>query len=264
MKLHANGIAMNATLDGPAGAPVVMLSHSLAASIEMWRPQMPMLSSRFHVLRYDTRGHGATGVPQGPYRLEDLGEDVCALLAELGIKRVHFVGLSMGGMVGQQVAVTHPELFQSLFLADTLSAYGPKSRAMWEERIEAASGPEGMAPLVEPTTARWFTKPFYDANPETMDWIRGLIRATPAAGFVGCCHALMRLNLTEKLRGVTIPTQIVVGRQDPTTPVAGAQVIQAALPDSRLTIIENAAHLSNVEQPLAFNVALADFLDRVA
>lgn len=264
MKVRANGLLMEVDIEGPEDAPVVTLSHSLAANLDMWRPQMPMLSRRFRVLRYDTRGHGGTEVPTGAYRLEDLAEDVHALLRELRIARTHLIGLSMGGMVGQQLAVTHPEVIESLVLADTLSAYPPQARAMWEERIAAASGSGGMEALVESTATRWFTQPFREANPDTMDWIRSLIRATPPTGFIGCCHALMTLNLTDKLSSVRIPTQIIVGRQDPTTPVAGAEIMRHALPDARLAVIENAAHISNVEQPEAFNAVLETFLARGA
>jgi 3-oxoadipate enol-lactonase len=263
MRVRTNGIFINAELEGPEHAPVATLSHSLAASLEMWRPQMPTLTRRFRVLRYDTRGHGGTDVPAGPYRLEDLAEDVYGLFCELGIERTHFVGLSMGGMIGQQLALARPEVLKSLVLADTLSAYPPQARTMWEERIAAASGPRGMEPLVEPTVARWFTQPFRDANPGTIDWIRSLIRATPPAGFVGCCHALMTLNLTDKLSSIRLPTEVIVGRQDPTTPVSGAEVIRNAIPGAHLTVIEDAAHISNVEQPDAFNAALEGFFARV-
>lgn len=264
MKVRANGIVINAEIEGPERAPVVTLSHSLAASLDMWRPQMSLLTSRFRVLRYDTRGHGGTDVPPGPYRLEDLAEDIHALMVEIGIRRTHFIGLSMGGMVGQQLALAHPEVLASLVLADTLSGYPPQARTMWEERIAAASGPGGMEPLVEPTVTRWFTPAFREANPGTIDWIRGLIRVTPPAGFIGCCHALRALNLTDKLPALRIPTEIIVGRQDPTTPVAGAEVIMNAIPGATLTVIENAAHISNVEQPGAFNAALDAFFTRVA
>jgi 3-oxoadipate enol-lactonase len=184
------------------------------------------------VLRYDTRGHGGSDAPPGPYSLRELAEDVRGLLAALGIARTHFVGLSMGGMIGQQLAILHPELFGSLVLADTLSAYPPAARSMWEERIAAASGPEGMEPLVEPTCTRWFTQPFRAAQPDTIAWIRTQIRGTPPAGFIGCCRALMELNLTDRLPELDIPTLIMVGRQDPTTTVAGSEVIHRAIAGS--------------------------------
>ena len=191
----------------------------------------------------------------GPYRLEDLAEYVRALPAELGIGSTHFVGLSMGGMI-EQVAVAYPVLVDSLLLADALSACG-------KVRIAAAGGSHGMESLVEPTVARWFTEPFRNANPYTIDWMRGLIRADPAAGFIGCCRAPMRLDLNDKLAGVRVRAQIVVGRQDPTTPVAGAEVIKNAIPNARLEIIEDAAHISNVEQPDAFSAMLDVFLAEV-
>jgi 3-oxoadipate enol-lactonase len=260
LKVNANGVRIRALLEGPVDAPVITLSHSLATTLEMWRPQMQALLNRFRVLRYDVRGHGESEVPPGPYTLRQLAEEVRGLLAEIGIRRTHFVGLSMGGMIGQQLALDYPQLVESLVLADTLSAYPPEAKSMWWGRINAASGPHGMEPLVEPTMSRWFTGPFLQAGSESLDWVREMIRRTPSAGFIGCCRALMELNLTERLGGINVPTLIIVGRQDPTTPVSGAEVIQEAIAGSQLVVIENAAHLSNIEQPKAFDNALLSFL----
>lgn len=260
MQIEADGRQINAVIEGVEGAPVVTLGHSLAANLDMWRPQMPALTERFRVLRYDVRGHGSSPLPAGNATLKDLADDVRVLLAELGISRTHFVGLSMGGMIGQQLAVDHPQLLEGLVLADTLSAYGPEAQPMWQGRIDAASTPQGMEPLVEPTVTRWFTESFRVGQPGQIAWVRDMIRATTPAGFIGCSRALMALNLTARLPQVRIPTLVLVGRQDPTTPVSGAEVIAAALPDARLVVIENAAHLSNIEQPDVFTRLLMDFL----
>src|SRR5262245_40271139 len=159
MQMSVNGININYTLDGPVTGPVVMLSNSLASNLTMWDPQMPVLMSRYRVLRYDTRGHGGTEAPAGPYTLETQAEDARALLHTLGIPQVHFVGLSMGGMIGQMLGLECPELVQSLVLCDTMSRVPPEAKPLWEERIHTAHT-QGMEPLVEPTVARWFTAPF--------------------------------------------------------------------------------------------------------
>jgi len=261
MQIEVNGIATRVELDGPEDAPVVMLSHSLMLDVDMWRPQFDALASRYRVLRYDTRGHGGTQAPSGPVTLADLAGDVDAILAQLGMDSVHFVGLSMGGMIGQQLAVLYPHRVRSLVLANTLSAYGPDAMPMWQGRIDAASGPQGIEPLVEPTVTRWFTPGFREGNDEVLDWVRTLIRRTSVAGYIECCKALMKLDLTAALAGLRVPALIVAGRQDPSTPVAGSEVIAGALPGSRLAVIEDAAHISNIEQPRVFEKLLVDFLD---
>jgi 3-oxoadipate enol-lactonase len=226
----------------------------------MWRPQLAALIGHFRVLRYDVRGHGGSSMPPRIPDIATLAEDIRRLLDVLGIRRTHFVGLSMGGMIGQQLAIAHPEYIESLVLADTLSSYSDGHRPMWQGRIDAASGVDGMEPLVEPTIQRWFTEPFRLANPAVMDWVRGMIRTTQTQGFIGCCHALMALDLTDQLPMITAPALVMVGRQDPTTPVAGAEVIAKAIPRARLVVIENAAHIANVEQPEVFTHHLLDFL----
>lgn len=262
MQIDVNGLSTRVELDGPAGAPVVMLSHSLMLDVDMWQPQMAALASRYRVLRYDTRGHGGTQAPASSFGLRELADDVDAILAQLGIASVHFVGLSMGGMIGQQLAVLYPQRVRSLVLANTLSAYGPEAMPMWQGRIDAAGGPQGLEPLVEPTVTRWFTEPFRAADAGVLDWVRALIRRTSVPGYVECCKALMKLDLTASLRSVHTPTLVVAGRQDPSTPVAGSEAIAQALPNSRLAVIEDAAHISNIEQPRVFEGLLMDFLDR--
>ena len=259
MKIRANGIDMHYVLEGPERAPVVTLSHSLATTLAMWDPQARALARRYRVLRYDTRGHGGTEAPAGAYSLALLAEDARALLAALGITRTHWVGLSMGGMIGQTLALSSPALFATLSLCDTSSRVPPEARPTWDERIATAES-KGMAPLVEPTIARWFTPPFIAAHPEVVDPVRAMIRATSPRGYVGCCHALKVLDLTDRLAGIRVPTVVIVGEDDPGTPVAASRAIHEHIAGSELVIIKSAAHLSNLEQPEAFTQALAGFL----
>jgi 3-oxoadipate enol-lactonase len=262
MKLTANGISMNYTLDGPATASVVTLSHSLAADLTMWDPQLKALAAKYRVLRYDTRGHGATDAPAGAYTLEQLAEDARALLAALGIARTHWVGLSMGGMIGQTLALSSPGLFQSLALCDTSSRIPAEAKPLWQERIQTAQT-QGMEPLVEPTIGRWFTAPFREARKDVVDPVRAGIRRTNPAGYAGCCAAIAQLDLTDKLGAIKVPTMIVVGEEDQGTPVAASRAIQAQIAGAQLEIIKSAAHLSNLEQPEEFTRILTTFLGRL-
>jgi 3-oxoadipate enol-lactonase len=262
MKIMANGIDVNYTLDGPAGAPVVTLSHSLATDLSMWEPQVKALQGSYRVLAYDTRGHGGTDAPAGAYTLDMLAEDGRALLRALGIARTHWVGLSMGGMIGQALALTAPELFQSLSLCDTSSRIPAEARPVWQERVKTAET-QGMEPLVEPTLGRWFTAPFRESRKDVIGRVATMIRNTSPRGYAGCCHAIAALDLTDRLSAIKIPTLIVVGEEDQGTPVAASRAIHAQIAGSELQIIKSAAHLSNLEQPEAFTRALTAFLARV-
>jgi 3-oxoadipate enol-lactonase len=263
LKITANGIGVNYTLDGPATAPVVTLSHSLAADLTMWDPQMTALTRKYRVLRYDTRGHGATDAPAGPYTLDQLAEDARALLQALGMARTHWIGLSMGGMIGQTLALSSPGLFQSLSLCDTSSRIPAEAKPLWQERITTAQT-QGMEPLVEPTIGRWFTAPFRETGMEVVDRIRTRIRTTSPNGYAGCCAAIAALDLTDRIAAIKAPTLIVVGEEDQGTPVAASQAIQAQIAGSQLEIIKSAAHLSNLEQPEEFTRIITSFLARVA
>jgi 3-oxoadipate enol-lactonase len=242
---------------------VVTLSHSLATDLSMWDPQLEALRTQYRVLRYDTRGHGDTEAPAGAYALEQLADDARALLAALGIARTHWVGLSMGGMIGQTMALTTPEIFSSLVLCDTSSRIPAEARPLWQERIKTAET-QGMEPLVEPTIGRWFTPPFIAGRPDVVDRVRAMIRATPPPGYAGCCHAISRLDLTDRLGTIRLPTLIVVGEDDQGTPVAASKAIQERIKGSQLEILKSAAHLSNIEQPDAFSRAVTGFLSTVA
>jgi 3-oxoadipate enol-lactonase len=261
MRINANGISMHYTLNGPPSAPVVTLSHSLATHLGMWEPQVTVLATRFRVLRYDTRGHGETDAPAGAYSLDLLAEDAKALLSVLGIERTHFCGLSMGGMIGQVLALKYPEVLRSLILCDTSSRIPPEAKPMWDDRIRIAEA-QGMEPHVEPTIGRWFTAPFVTRRANVIDPVRDMIRQTRPQGYIGCCHAIKALDLTEQLHAVTTPTLIVVGEDDAGTPVAASRAIHERIKGSELVILKSASHLSNIEQADAFNAAVTTFLTK--
>lgn len=257
-KIAIDGVGIAYSLEGPADAPAVVLSHSLMADRSMWDPQIPALSG-YRVLRFDTRGHGASDAPEGAYSLEALADDAVGLMRALGIARAHWVGLSMGGMIGQTVALRHPEVLRSLVLADTSSGYPAEARGTWSERIEAARA-GGVAPLVEATIDRWFSPGFRERAPGEIEKVRTMIRRTPTAGYVGCCHAIAALDITPRLGSIGVPTLIIVGEDDPGTPVAMSRVMHEGIRGSELVILPGCRHLANIEDPAAFNAALAAFL----
>jgi len=259
MKIKANGIEINYEIEG--AGPWLTMSHSLACNLHMWDEEAKRLSKRYKVLRYDTRGHGASGAPAGAYTLELLADDLHGLLQGLGVQSTHFVGLSMGGMIGQTYALKYPGMFRSLALCDTTSRYPAEAAGLWTERIKTVEA-QGMEALVESTLARWFTEPFRKSHPEVVEKVAVMIRATPVPGYVGCSHAIPKINLTARLKEIACPVVVIVGKDDPGTPVAMAEEIHQALPGSKLVVIPSAAHLSNLEQPDAFNQSLADFLEK--
>ena len=258
MKTKANGIDINYELHGKEGAPWLVLSHSLACSVRMWDPQIAALKDRYRILAYDTRGHGGTEAPKGQYSLEQLADDLFFLLQELKIKSAHYCGLSMGGMIGQTFALKYPGVLKTLALADTTSRYPAEAWPTWQDRIKTAEA-KGMEPLAQPTLERWFTEPFRKKNPAAVDAIRKLIVSTPVAGYVGCCYAIPKINLTARLKEIKAPILVIVGENDPGTPPAMAREIHDNAPGSKLVMLPQAAHLANLEQPEGFTRALADF-----
>jgi 3-oxoadipate enol-lactonase len=261
MKIKANGIDIHYEIEG--NGPWLTMSHSLACDLHMWDPQMPVLSKKFKVLRYDTRGHGQSSAPAGEYTLEQLADDVKGLLDALKIRETHWAGLSMGGMIGQAFALKYPGIFQSMVLADTTSRRPPDAAKMWGDRIQTARE-KGMGALVDSTLGRWFTEPYRNTRADVMARIGNGIRNTPVAGFVGCCHAISKVDFLDRLKEIECPALVMVGEHDHGTPPEAARAIHQSLKGSELKIIPSAAHLSNVEQTQVFNDAMMGFLNRVA
>jgi 3-oxoadipate enol-lactonase len=262
MFAQANGIRMNYELSGKKDGSVVMFSHSLGSSLTMWRSQAEILDPYFKVLQYDTRGHGKTDAPAGSYTLDMLGEDVIGLLDVLEIDKIHFVGLSMGGMIGQCLALNHSERIRSLVLCDTSSIFAREGQPAIQERIDTARS-KGMGALWEPTMERWVTPSFIGKNPPSLGIIRKEFLATSVEGYIGCSEAIRKLNYLDRLPGIMLPALIMVGEEDPATPVDAAKAIHERIANSKLTIIPLARHLSNVERPEVFNAALLRFLKRL-
>jgi len=261
MRVRANGIDIHCEVDG--AGPWVVLSHALACRLEMWDEQVRALRSRFRILRFDTRGHGTTSTSPAPYTLELLADDLEGLLAALGIERAHFVGISLGGMVSQVYALKYPQRVASLVLCDTTSRYTEGADKIWQERIAGVRA-QGMVPVVAPTLERWFTPSFRTAKPDLMAKVGEMIRTTPAEGYIGCGGAVPTIDTTDRLKQIASPTLVIVGAQDAGTPPAMALTIQRSIPGAELQLIPSASHLSNLEQPDAFNRVLVEFLDRVS
>jgi 3-oxoadipate enol-lactonase len=259
MKIKANGIQMNYQLSGRENAPVVVLSHSLASSLAMWDPQMVSLEPHYRVLRYDTRGHGGSDAPKGAYTLDQLGDDAISLLNSLNIDLFHWVGLSMGGMIGQCLALKHADRIRSLALCDTAAIIPEEAQAVWQERMDTARD-KGMPALVQETLERWFTLPYLSQNSHGVELIRNHFLATPVTGYIGCSEAIRDINYLEHLSEIKIPTLIMVGEDDPGTPVAASEAMHERISGSRLVVIPSAAHLSNIEQAEVFSSALIEFL----
>jgi 3-oxoadipate enol-lactonase len=264
MKQASNGIDLHYEVHGDLEnqrLPWLVFSHSLACSIAMWQPQLQAFAGHYRVLAFDTRGHGASDAPAGPYTLEQLADDLNDLLLALDIETAHFVGLSMGGMIGQVFALKYPKVFRSLTIADSTSRWPPETAALFAERVKIAQA-KGMDSLVQPTLERWFTPPFHRSEPEKVASIGALIRSTTVEGYAGCCDAIPRINTTARLKDISCPILVIVGKDDPGTPLAMSQAIVANASGAELVVLENAAHISNIEQPAKFNAALSAFFDR--
>lgn len=248
--------------DGNDQRPWVVFSHSLACTTAMWTPQVREFSRSNRVLLFDTRGHGRSDSPAGLYTIEMLARDAYRLLTALGIRRAHFVGLSMGGMIGQALTLEHPEMIASLTLADTTSRWPAEAIDMFAQRANMAAV-SGMSALVESTLARWFTPPFHDTHPHEVSAVGEMIRSTPVAGYAGCSHAIPRVDLTDRLKRIACPVLVMVGEHDNGTPPAMAREIHDNLPGSEFVVIKDASHLSNIEQAAAFSRELSAFLNRM-
>lgn len=243
-------------LDGPADAPVLVLSNSLGTDLDMWSPQLAAFATAFRVLRYDTRGHGRSSVTPGPYTLDLLGRDVVALLDGLGIERAHFCGISMGGLIGQWLGVHAPARLLRLVVSNTAARIGTESG--WRERAALVRA-QGMDLVAAGAAARWFTPAFAATQAEAVSTLIDRLRASPAEGYAACCDALAVADLRASIAAIPVPTLALAGSLDPVTTAADADFIAGAVPDARRVDLA-ASHLSNVEQPTAFSAAVIHFL----
>jgi 3-oxoadipate enol-lactonase len=244
-------------LDGPADAPVLVLSNSLGATHAMWDAQAPVLAEGFRLLRYDQRGHGDSEAPKGPYSIADLGRDLLAVLDEEGIERVSFCGLSIGGMTGLWLGANARERIERLVVACTTAYFPP--REIWDERAEIARG-EGVAALAEATLERWFSPVFREQHPQEVERFRGMLAATDGEGYASCCEAIRDMDQRADLGSIAAPTLVIAGDDDPSTPPDWGEGIAAAIPGARFHLIADARHIANVAQPREFADAVLDFL----
>ena len=243
--------------DGPEDAPVVVLSNSLGMALEMWDDQMPALTDRFRVLRYDQRGHGRTPAAPGPYAIADLARDALALLDDLGLERVTWCGCSLGGMTGLWLAINAPERIDRLALCCTTAHLPP--REMWTERA-ATVREQGMEPMVEGALERWFTPALAERRPEALEAARRMLLAVEPEGYAGCCEAIGDHDLRDSLGRIEAPTMIIAGADDPATPPAQARVMEAGIDGARLVVLDDARHLANIERPDEVNRELLEHL----
>jgi 3-oxoadipate enol-lactonase len=253
--ISVNNVHLFYRLEGRQELPVLVLSHSLGCDLGMWDPQMPDLLEKFSVLRYDTRGHGASGVPAGEYSIEMLGRDVAELCTALNIVKFAFCGLSMGGAVGQWLALNAPDHLSALVLANTSPKFG--TREIWEARLQSVRQ-GGMAAVADAGLERFF-------SPENRvgvwgQTIRAVLLGTDSIGYAGCCAALRDVNFTDAASRIKIPTLVIGSNQDPSTPwEANGKLLADAIPAAESVVLRG-AHLSNLEDQRQFTTALIDFM----
>ncbi len=257
-----DGVSLYYRIDGPENAPWLILSNSLATDIRMWDPQLDLFTSSHRVLRYDSRGHGNSGLSPAGFSFTTLASDVVQLMDSLDIRTADMAGISMGGMTGLATALLAPDRIRRLVCCDARADAPDMYRAIWDGNI-ARLHEGGIGPLCEPTMERWFTTSFRDdpVNAATLDLVRDMISKTPDAGYELAARCLQSLDLLPHLGDIRCPTLYIVGEEDPAAPIAVMQDMADKTPDGRLVIIREAAHLSNIEQPAAFSKAVSSFLN---
>ncbi|WNO60654.1 3-oxoadipate enol-lactonase [Rheinheimera sp. MMS21-TC3] len=241
---------------GDPANPALLFSNSLGTDWQMWQPQIEALSRHFYVISYDTRGHGASDKPVGPYTLTRLGQDALCVLGALNIKKAHFCGISMGGLTGLWLAIYAPERFSRIVVANTAAKVGQTEA--WLNRA-AMVRQQGMVDLAKSAPQRWFTERFINNNNTLVASLTATLAQQDAEGYAACCEALAEADLRTSLTKITIPLLVIAGNADPVTTVADAKDICQACPSARLLSLK-ASHISNLEQPSAFNQALKGFL----
>ena len=255
--VEVGGARIDYAIEGPDGAPVLAFSNSLGANCSMWDPQAQKLGKKFKILRYDTRGHGQTSVPPGPYSMEQLGKDVLGLLDELHLGRVHFCGLSMGGMIGMWLGIHAPNRLDKLVLSNTGAKIGTEES--WRSRIEAVEN-GGMKSIAAGVMERWFTPAFRAKEPATVAGIQKDLEGTNPQGYRSCCAAIRDYDCRGQLEKIGVPTLVITGAHDPATPAADGRFLAAHIPGAKYLEL-HAAHLSNIEDRDRFTREVEEFLN---
>lgn len=253
--VNANGVALHVQEAGdPNGAPV-LFANSLGTDLRLWDALIPLLPAGLRFIRFDTRGHGLSSCPEGPYSMDDLTADTGALIEALGLGPVTLIGLSIGGMIGQNLAARRPELVRALVLSNTAAKMGEP--AAWRDRM-AAIRAQGLPSIEAAVLDRWFG-PWFRARPEAALW-GAMLSRTPPAGYLGCCAAIAEADLTETTRALRLPALAIAGSVDGASPPELVAATAALIPDARFHIIEGAGHLPCVENPVAYAAILNPFL----
>lgn len=252
---NLSNVKIHYQLAGPPNAPILVLSNSLGSSLEMWEPQLPTLTQRFRVLRYDTRGHGRSSLEPGPYSIAQLASDVTALIAELGENKVYFCGISMGGLIGMHLALHARESLHKVVLANTAAKIG--SPETWNPRIaEVRRG--GMNPIAAAAMERWFTPGFRARAPQTVTQMQRMVERTPAEGYIACCEAIRDCDLRDDVKRIGVPTLIISGTHDAACTPRDGQYLAENIRGARYVELD-AAHLSNVECASEFTGEVQQF-----
>lgn len=257
--VRANGLTLHVATGGDPAGPAVLFANSLGTDLRLWDALLPRLPAHLRLIRHDLRGHGLSDCPPGPWTVEDLAADVAALIGALGVGPVVFVGLSIGGMVGQALAAARPELVRALVLSNTAPRMG--TPAMWQARIDAIRE-GGIAAVEDAILARWFA-PAFRATPEARLWGHMLAR-TPTEGYLACCAAIARADLTETTAALRCPTLAIGGEADGASPPGDVAAMAARIPGAACRIIDAAGHLPCLETPGAYAAILAPFLQEHA
>jgi 3-oxoadipate enol-lactonase len=240
-------------------APSILLSNSLATTHRLWDGQVAFLAQRYRVIRYDTRGHGGSDIPAGPYSFEQLAADALSVLDHFGIEKSSFLGISLGGLTVIGLALSHPDRIERLVCCDARADAPPPVLSAWEERI-AAVRRDGVGSLASATLERWLSPQFRAAEPGCVEQLEAMFRETPVDGYISCVSALWQLDYLNRLGELRVPTLYVVGAQDPAAPVAAMEDMARRTPGATLAVIDGSAHLPNLDNKTAFNAAIASFL----
>jgi 3-oxoadipate enol-lactonase len=262
MQARINGVTLYYTLEGPPGAPWLVFSNSLATDHTMWDDEAAHLARRFRLLRFDTRGHGRSGASPAPYALGELAADLTSLMDQVGVTRPIVIGLSLGGMMAMDLALSRPEKLRGIVVCAARGDVPPGFAEMWQERI-AIARTQGMAALIGSTLERWFTADVLAAQAPYLASVAAMITATSVEGYAGCAQALLGLDYVRRLAGVKLPALFIAGANDIAAPAAHMRMMSGLVAGARFVELAPAGHLVNLQQPAAFRAALEDFLAAV-